>query len=89
MIHNCIRQGCPNTFQHLNQGRVYSLERRPEGKTEFFWLCPECEPKFAVIVSLEGEVDVVPRKSRSQVGPPNPSADLRIWSANFKRRVAA
>jgi len=89
MIHNCIHRGCRNTFEHLNQGRLYSLERRPEGKTEFFWLCPECESKFAVIVSPEGEVDVVPRKSRFQVGPPNPSADLRIFSAGFNRRAAA
>lgn len=88
MIGKCIRKGCQNIFEDLSRGRVYSLERRSVGKTEFFWICAECEPKFAVTVSLDGEVDVVPRKLCPERLRPNPLADLRPLSARFERRAA-
>lgn len=89
MIRSCIRHGCRSTFESLSAGQIFSLEKRPSGSTEFFWLCAECEPAFAVVVSPDGEVDVVPRESRSQWLPPNPQADLRPFPIRFRRHVAA
>jgi hypothetical protein len=89
MVRNCIRQGCRSTFEYMNKGQIYSLERRPLGTTEFYWICEECQTRFAVIVSPEGEVDVTPRDLRSRRVPPNPLADLRLFPLRFSRHVAA
>lgn len=89
MIHNCVHQGCHNTFDYVNGGQIYSLERRPQGKTEFIWICADCKPKFAVVLSPEGEVDVVARESRTHKLPPNPMADLRPFPDCFSGRRAA
>jgi len=89
MIRSCIRQGCHNTFEHLDRGQLYSLERRSLGTTEFLWLCADCQAKYAVAVSPAGELDVVPREP--DMGPllPNPEMDLRLFSARFGTHVAA
>lgn len=89
MIRNCIRKGCRNTFACLNQGQVYSLERRPAGTTEFLWLCADCQLKYAIAVSSEGEVDVVPREQDMRPLLPNPQVDLRLFSARFTKSIAA
>jgi len=89
MIRNCIRDGCANTFECLNRGQVYSLERRPIGTTEFLWLCADCQPRFVVAVSSEGEVNVVARDSNLRPLLPNPHLDLRLFSARFAKSIAA
>ena len=43
MINCCVNPDCSTEFKVFNAGNLYALETR-SANTEFFWLCPACEP---------------------------------------------
>lgn len=79
MIAACLNPKCQAPFARLGSGEVYALESRTQGRTEFFWMCSACLPQFALSMSGNGMLGVVPRAGKvHHLPPPNPAADLRV-----------
>ncbi len=88
MILDGVRPGCINHFDSRS-GEIYTLERRPLGTTEFYWMCPECQQNVDLSLSSSGDPEVVPKGDVAHLIPPNPKADLRMFPRHFWRRLAA
>jgi len=88
MILDCVRPGCINHFDSRG-GEIYTLEKRPGGTTEFYWMCPECRREYGLSQLDNGELEVVPKSDLTGQIPPNPKADLRMFPGRFWRRLAA
>ncbi len=65
MLLHCLNPSCKTPFHHLNEGRVFSIERiistggEPCYRIEHFWLCGPCSLTLKVVVE-DGQVTTQP-----------------------------
>lgn len=68
MVARCANIGCSSAFHHLEQGRVFRLEKVEKNarknvldkKFEYFWLCPACSTSLTLSLNPDGSVRVEP-----------------------------
>jgi hypothetical protein len=77
VIDRCVNPVCQAEFRLFNTGNLYAMERR-HADTEFFWLCPACVTRMALILDPAGHVAVQPRSEAGHRFPPHPDRDLRL-----------
>ncbi len=85
MINRCVNPDCGTELKVFNIGTLYALERRSVN-TEFFWLCPACEPTVALCLDSKGSVVVKSRSGNEHHQPPHPENRLRLISRVAERR---
>jgi hypothetical protein len=82
MKKHCLNPGCMSEWEDLNVGDLYSLEIRANtdhrDRIRFFWLCPNCVPRFAVRLDESGHVTARPRFMVTTLRIPHIEFDLRL-----------
>jgi hypothetical protein len=67
MIDKCANPACSEPFHYFRSGRIYRIDRReihsPSSqvgaqRSEHFWLCGSCSPRFRVVLQADDSVAV-------------------------------
>jgi hypothetical protein len=66
MLTNCSNPSCSASFRHLQDGKLFSLERdgmfrqSKYNGAEYFWLCHHCSTTMTLRLEKAGKVIAVP-----------------------------
>ncbi len=64
MLAKCANPGCSHVFRYFGAGKLFRLKHKhglKGGKTEHYWLCPDCAPVKTLAIEPDGKPVVIPR----------------------------
>lgn len=79
MLQKCANSACPTTFRHLDEGKLFLVEKDPGDsqaalvptrrkqprRLEYFWLCSPCSLLFTLMFDQHRGVTTAPVSLRS------------------------
>lgn len=84
MVNQCMNPTCHTEFRLLNSGDLYAVDR-PDGDTEFFWICARCAKNLELHLDRFGDVILVRKGSPLALTAPRPRASLRLVAQKTRR----
>jgi len=80
MVSRCANPDCRTPFLYLREGKLIALRHRAESfgtaRVEVFWLCGKCDNRMTLKVTLNGEINLIPKTAAG-----SNSADRRMFEA--------